>query len=48
MRITISDIAKLANVSKSAVSIVLNNKPGVSEKTRAKVLETIKKIQLQS
>jgi len=40
---TISDIAKLANVSKSAVSIVLNNKTGVSEKTRAKVLETIKK-----
>lgn len=43
MRMTISDIAKLANVSKSAVSIVLNNKIGVSEKTRAKVLETIKK-----
>ncbi len=43
MRLTISDIAKLANVSKSAVSIVLNNKKGVSEKTRTIVLETIKK-----
>ncbi|MGD0036341.1 MAG: LacI family DNA-binding transcriptional regulator [Bacteroidota bacterium] len=43
MRITISDIAKLANVSKSAVSIVLNNKTGVSEKTRKKILDTIKK-----
>lgn len=43
MSITISDIAKLANVSKSAVSIVLNNKKGVSEKTRNKVLDTIKK-----
>ena len=43
MRITISEIAKLANVSKSAVSIVLNNKMGVSEKTRKKVLDTIKK-----
>ncbi len=43
MRITISDIAKLANVSKSAVSIVLNNKSGVSEATRKKVLGTIKK-----
>lgn len=43
MRMTISDIAKLANVSKSAVSIVLNNKAGVSEKTRAKVLDIIKK-----
>ena len=43
MRMTISDIAKLANVSKSAVSIVLNKKKGVSDKTRAKVLETIKR-----
>ena len=43
MRITISEIAKLANVSKSAVSIVLNNKTGVSEKTRNKVLQIIKK-----
>lgn len=43
MRMTISDIAKLANVSKSAVSIVLNNKTGVSEKTRSKVLKIIEK-----
>lgn len=43
MNLTILDIAKLANVSKSAVSIVLNNKPGVSEKTRKKVLEIVKK-----
>ena len=43
MRMTISDIAKLSNVSKSAVSIVLNNKVGVSDKTRKKVLATIKK-----
>jgi len=40
---TITDIAKLANVSTSAVSIVLNNKKGVSEKTRSNVLEIIKK-----
>lgn len=43
MRITITEIAKLANVSKSSVSLVLNNKPGVSPRTRAKVLEIIKK-----
>jgi DNA-binding LacI/PurR family transcriptional regulator len=43
MPITISEIAKLANVSKSAVSIVLNNKRGVSEKTRKIILDTIKK-----
>lgn len=40
---TISDIAKLANVSPSAVSIVINDKPGVSDKTREKVLKIIKK-----
>jgi len=43
MNLTISDIAKLANVSKSAISIVLNNKPGVSDKTREKILEIVKK-----
>lgn len=43
MKMTISDIAKLANVSTSAVSIVLNNRTGVSDKTRAKILEIIKK-----
>ncbi|MEH7485019.1 LacI family DNA-binding transcriptional regulator, partial [Neobacillus drentensis] len=34
----IDDIAKLANVSKSAVSLALNGKNGVSQKTREKVL----------
>lgn len=34
----IDDIAKLANVSKSAVSLALNGKIGVSQKTREKVL----------
>jgi LacI family transcriptional regulator len=43
VNITISEIAKLANVSKSSVSLVLNNKPGISDKTRAKVLAIIKK-----
>lgn len=35
----IDDIAKLANVSKSAVSLALNGKNGVSQKTRDKVLK---------
>jgi LacI family transcriptional regulator len=34
-------------VSKSAVSIVLNNKPGVSEKTRERILEAVKKYNYQ-
>jgi LacI family transcriptional regulator len=40
---TITEIAKLANVSKSSVSLVLNNKPGVSAETREKVRAIIKK-----
>ena len=34
MKIKMSDIAKKAGVSIAAVSLVLNGKPGVSEKTR--------------
>jgi DNA-binding LacI/PurR family transcriptional regulator len=34
----IDDIAKLANVSKSAVSLALNGKNGVSQETREKIL----------
>ncbi|WP_462410494.1 LacI family DNA-binding transcriptional regulator [Neobacillus sp. Marseille-QA0830] len=35
----IDEIAKLANVSKSAVSLALNGKKGVSESTREKILK---------
>ena len=45
MRVTISEIARLANISQSSVSLVINNKPGVSAKTRAKVLEIMSKYQ---
>lgn len=34
----IEDIARLANVSKSAVSLALNGKPGISEETRNRIL----------
>jgi len=39
---TISDIAKKANVSRSLVSRVLNNKPGVSHEKRAMIHAAIK------
>lgn len=38
---TILDIARMANVSKSAVSRVLNNQAGVSPKKREKILQVI-------
>lgn len=38
---TISDIAKRANVSRTLVSRVLNNKPGVSPENREKILSII-------
>ena len=37
----IDDIARLANVSKSAVSIALSGKPGVSQATREKILKIV-------
>lgn len=36
--ITIRDIAKLADVSYQTVSLVINDKPGVSDKTRKRIL----------
>lgn len=37
-RITIQDIARESNVSISSVSLILNNRPGISDETRARVL----------
>ena len=42
---TIKDIARMANISPSAVSMALNNRPGVSEKTRERVLGIAKKLE---
>lgn len=41
-KLTIKDIAELAGVSPSTISIVLNNKEGVSAKTRDRVLKIVK------
>ena len=40
--LTIKDIARMAGVSTTAVSFVLNNRPGVSNATRQKVQEIIR------
>lgn len=44
MKPTIKNVAEKANVSPSAVSIALNNKPGVSEETRNRILEAAKEL----
>lgn len=38
-RVTINEIARRSGVSKGAVSYALNGRPGVSEKTRSRILE---------
>jgi LacI family transcriptional regulator len=40
--VTIKDIAKAAKVSKAAVSYVINDKPGVSDETRERILKIMK------
>jgi LacI family transcriptional regulator len=39
--VTIADVAEIAQVSKMSVSRVMNGQPGVSEKTRQRILEVI-------
>lgn len=43
-KVTISDIAQQSGVSVSTVSLVLNNKPGISDETRSRVLEAADKL----
>ena len=42
---TMSDVAKRLGLSKAAVSFAVNNRPGVSESTRARVLECIRQME---
>lgn len=41
MKLKMEDIAKMANVSKSAVSLAINGKDGVSQETREKIFKII-------
>ena len=40
MKVTMKDIAKKLNISINAVSIALNEKPGVSDAMRLEILKT--------
>jgi len=44
----IKDIAKLAQVSSATVSLVLNDKPGVGEETRARIRRIAKELDYQA
>ena len=46
-RTTIKDIARIANVSPTAVSMALNNRPRVGEKVRKRILSIAKKLNYQ-
>lgn len=46
-KITISDVAKIAGVSKQTVSRVINNKPDVAEHTRQEIRKVIQKLGYQ-
>ena len=43
-RVTIKQVAKLAGVSPTAVSLAMNGKSGISEKTREKILQIVKQM----
>jgi DNA-binding LacI/PurR family transcriptional regulator len=44
MRITIKDISEICGVSPGTVDRALNNRPGINPKTKAKILETARKL----
>lgn len=47
-KVTIIDVAKLANTSTASVSKVLNGRPGVGKETRKNVLDAIEKLNYQT
>lgn len=44
MALKIKDIADMLNISPATVSLVLNNRPGISEETRQKVLKLVEQM----
>lgn len=43
-RITIKQVAQMAGVSPTAVSLAINDKPGISEQTRLRILQIVKQM----
>ena len=42
--VTINDVARAAGVSKSLVSLTLNDRPGVKSETRERILQTAQEL----
>ena len=47
MPLTLKDIARMAGVAESTVSRAINNKPGVGEETRKKIMEIVRQYNYQ-
>ena len=47
MGITIKDLAKLAGVSRGTIDKALNNRPGISEVTRERILRMAEELEYQ-
>jgi transcriptional regulator with XRE-family HTH domain len=47
LKLTMDDVARAAHVSKQTVSAVINNKSGISEKTRARIRKIIARLDYQ-
>ena len=45
MKVRMADVARYLGVSKSTVSLAVNNKPGVNEETREKILQCVEEIE---
>lgn len=45
MRVKMVDVARYLGVSKTTVSLAVNNKPGVNEQTKQKILNCIKEME---
>lgn len=43
-KVTIKDVARLAGVSPSAVTIAVHDKPGVSSKTKERILQAAREL----
>ncbi|MFP4016700.1 MAG: LacI family DNA-binding transcriptional regulator, partial [Halanaerobiales bacterium] len=47
MSLTLKDIARMAGVAESTVSRAINNKPGVGQRTKKRIMEIVEEYNYQ-